>query len=256
MQTCALGSGSSGNSFFVQANGCSFLIDAGLSRKQIVQRMRMIGKEPSQLAGIFISHEHSDHIRGVDVLARKYSIPVYVTKGCYSSCWICSDDKLINIIEKDKAITLGGVEVLPFSKNHDATDPVSYAIMHKDRKISIMTDIGVACQNIIKHTQESNVIFLESNHDITMLENGPYPAYLKKRIASDNGHLSNYHAALLILQYATRKLRHLVLSHLSENNNTEELALQTMNSLIINRKDLDVDVIISGRHNPTKLIQV
>jgi phosphoribosyl 1,2-cyclic phosphodiesterase len=256
MKTSALASGSSGNCFFVESGNCSFLVDAGVSCKQIEQRMDKIGKDVSYLKGIFVTHEHSDHIRGVDVLARKYSVPVFVTKGCYENCSLVSDDSLVNFIDKDKVMKLDNVKVLPFSKNHDASDPVSYSVASGNKKVSFMTDIGVACNNVVKHVKDSNVLFMEANHDIEMLSNGRYPAYLKKRILSDNGHLSNYAAALCILEHATPKLKHIVLSHLSENNNTEEIALKTIKSLISNRKDLDLKIHLSSKHEPTELISI
>jgi len=258
MQTSALASGSSGNSFYIEINGTSFLVDAGISAKQIVERMNSIGKDASLLRGIFVTHEHVDHIRGIDVLSRKYSIPVFITKKCYDNCHVLTNDaSLINFIHKDKALDLDGIKILPFSKNHDANDPVSYSIVSSGKKVSVMTDIGVACNNVIQHTKDSNIIFLESNHDIDMLQNGRYPIYLKKRVASDNGHLSNYNAALLVLQHASSSLKHLVLSHLSQNNNTEEIALKTIKSLLQHREDLKkLQIHISNRERPTELITI
>jgi len=258
MHTSALASGSSGNSFFIEVNNQSFLVDAGISAKQIIERMDSIGKDASLLKGIFVTHEHVDHIRGIDVLSRKYSIPVFITKKCYDNCHILTNEaSLINFISKDNVFDLNGVKILPFSKNHDANDPVSYSIMSKGKKVSVMTDIGIACNNVIKHTKDSNIIFLESNHDIDMLQNGRYPIYLKRRVASDNGHLSNYNAALLVLQHASSKLKHLVLSHLSQNNNTEEIAMKTIMSLLQHREDLkELKIHISNRERPTELITI
>jgi phosphoribosyl 1,2-cyclic phosphodiesterase len=258
MKTSALASGSSGNCFFIESDKSSFLVDAGISCKQIVERMELLGKDASSLNGIFVTHEHSDHIRGIDVLSKKYSIPVFITKRCSDNCsHIVSDNSLLNFIEKDKILNLNKTKILPFSKNHDASDPVSYSIVSDKKKISVMTDVGIACSNIIKHTKDSNVIFLESNHDIDMLENGRYPIYLKRRIASDNGHLSNYNAALLVLEHASPKLQHVILSHLSENNNTQEIALKTIKDIINHRKDLkNLKIHLSNRNKPTKLISI
>ncbi len=258
MQTAALASGSSGNCFFIEVEGTSFLVDAGISAKQIVQRMDDLGKDASSLNGIFVTHEHSDHIRGIDVLSRKYSIPVFVTEKCYDHCNVLTNEaSLINFISKDKIFDLNGIKILPFSKNHDANDPVSYSVMNSNKKVSVMTDIGIACNNVIEHTKDSNVIFLESNHDIDMLQKGPYPIYLKRRVASDHGHLSNYNAALLVLQHASSKLKHLVLSHLSENNNTEDIALKTIKGLIEHREDLKkLKIHVSNRVRPTELITI
>ena len=258
MKTSALASGSSGNSFFIETNSSSLLVDAGISCKQVEKRLDSIGKDISILKGIFITHEHSDHIKGVDVLARKYSIPVFMTKACYENCQsIVSDSSLLKFIEKDKTLKFDGVKILPFSKNHDANDPVSYSVFSENKKISVMTDIGFSCANIIKHVKDSDLIFLESNHDVDMLQNGRYPAYLKQRILSDKGHLSNYAASILILQHATPKLKHIVLSHLSENNNTEELALKTIKTLLQHRKDLEhLRVHLSGRDKASELIDI
>ena len=258
IEVSALASGSSGNSFFIESNKSSFLVDAGISCKQAERRMEMIGKDASALKGIFITHEHTDHIRGVDVLSRKYSIPVFLTKECYSNCsHIVSDSDLVRFVEKNKAFRFNGANILPFPKSHDAHDPVSYTVISNGRKISVMTDIGVVCSNVIKNFRDSNIVFLESNHDVDMLKNGPYPAFLKERILSDGGHLSNYEASLLVLEHTTHKLKHVVLSHLSENNNTEEIALKTMKSLLQHRKDLKkLQIHISGRHEPTELISI
>lgn len=257
MQTAALASGSSGNSFFIESNKVPLLIDAGISCKQIEQRMGDLGKDASQLKGIFITHEHTDHIKGVDVLARKYEIPVFITSKCYESCRFSLDDNLVRFIERDKLLNLGNIRVLPFSKSHDANDPVSYTVFSNNKKVSVITDIGFACKNVVSNIQDSNVAFLESNHDINMLVDGPYPKYLKERILSKEGHLSNYAASLLVLEHASSSLKHLVLSHLSENNNTEEIALKTMKGMIDHRKDLkSLKVHLSGRHNPTELISI
>ncbi|MBU0614729.1 MAG: MBL fold metallo-hydrolase [Nanoarchaeota archaeon] len=256
MQSSALASGSSGNCFFIEANNTPFLIDAGISAKQICRRLESLGKDPEKIKGIFITHEHSDHIKGVDVLARKYNIPVYLTRKCHENCNIESDHSLVRHIEKDKELDFHGIKILPFSKNHDASDPVSYAIAYREKKLSVMTDIGLVCNNVIDHISGSDLIFMESNHDLQMLEKGPYPAYLKKRIASDFGHLSNYAAALCLLEHASPKLKHVILSHLSENNNTEEIALKTIRSLLSTRKDLSLKIHLSGRQKPTEIITI
>jgi len=255
MQTSALASGSSGNSFFVQANGTSLLIDAGISCKEVESRMEKIGKDVSSLKGIFITHEHGDHIKGVDVLARKYSVPVYITRKCYDACSrLVSDSDLLHFIEKDKVMDFNGVKILPFSKHHDAFDPVSYCILCDGKKIGVMTDIGMACGNVISHIKDSDLLYLESNHDTAMLQEGSYPAHLKQRIISDGGHLSNYTASLLILQHASSRLQHVVLSHLSEENNTDKIALKTMKSLLQHRKDLEhLQIHLSSKHEPTEL---
>ncbi|MFH1641865.1 MAG: MBL fold metallo-hydrolase [Nanoarchaeota archaeon] len=257
MQAAALASGSSGNCFFIGSGKTSFLVDAGISSKQICLRLNSLNKDPSELKGIFISHEHSDHIKGVDVLSRKHSIPIYLTKECYDSCFITKGKDLINFIKKKSSLKINGIKINSFSKYHDAAEPISFSVTAKNKKVSVMTDIGCCCKNVISNLKTSNMVFLESNYDIDMLENGPYPYFLKKRIASDYGHLSNYTAALLILEHASSKLKNVVLSHLSENNNTEELALKTMKGLVYTRKDLkNLKISVSGRNKATELISI
>lgn len=252
---CALASGSSGNCFFIEA-GNGFLVDAGISCKQIEERLGSIGKDISDINALFVTHEHADHIRGIDVLSRKHSIPIFINKETYESGYFNSDE-LINIIKNGQAIKFGGAKITAFSKSHDAANPVSYAFEYKNKKASVITDIGYACNNVISNVKRSNLLFLESNHDIKMLENGGYPAFLKKRIRSNVGHLSNYDAALLVLSHASSSLKSVVLSHLSQNNNLPELAMKTFNGLVKERKDLrDIGVHLSSREEPTELICV
>lgn len=257
MEFCALASGSSGNCFYVKEGDSAILIDAGISAKQITERLSHINQSPELIEGIFVTHEHIDHIRGIDVFARRYGIPIYITKGTLESSFVCRDEELLNVIKNNECIKINGLNIEAFSKSHDAADPVSYSIEAKDRKLSVITDIGFGCKSVIEHVECSDSLILESNHDIDMLQNGPYPAYLKQRIASDLGHISNYDASLLVLEHAKRKMNNIVLSHLSENNNKEEIALKTMKSLLKNRKDLkNLKICISGRHKPTKLISI
>ena len=146
------------------------------------------------------------------------------------------------------------MEILPFSKSHDAKEPVSYLVSCKNKKVGIMTDIGYACNNVIDHIQDCSSLILESNHDLNMLKNGRYPIFLKRRITSDKGHLSNYDAALLILEHAKPEIKNIILSHLSINNNTPEIAFNTFNSIIKERKDLKkLNISISNREKPTDL---
>ena len=256
MKTCALASGSSGNCFYIEHDKTCFLVDAGISSRQIIQRLESIGRRAAALSGIFITHEHIDHVRGVDALARKFSLPVFLTRKCHAGCRdICSDETLVRHIEKDTELEFGGVRILPFSKNHDACDPVSYAISANGRKVSVMTDIGSVTASVVSHLRNSNIVYLESNHDISMLEQGPYPEYLKVRILSDRGQLSNLAAARLVEEHGTAQLKHLVLSHLSESNNTRASALRTMKNQLASRSDLGrVVVSVSGRHEPTALM--
>ncbi len=254
-EVSVLASGSSGNCFYVGSDKSDILIDAGISCKQIAQRLNKIGKDIKNIQAVFVTHEHIDHIRGLNILSKQYNIPIYINKGTLDLSFINSAKA--NIIETDEELDFNGLNILPFSKSHDASEPVSYLIKNKSKKISVITDIGYSCENVIQSVSESDLLILEANHDVNMLKNGPYPVFLKKRIASKLGHLSNYDAALLVLEHAKNKLHHVLLSHLSINNNTPELALNTFSSIVKERSDLKkLKTLLSCREKPTELITI
>jgi len=255
MEFCALASGSSGNCFYVKKGKNAVLIDCGISAKQVVERLSKIGEKPENIKGIFVTHEHTDHIRGIDVFASNYNVPIYATRGTLNNSFICRDDRLINHVKNKELIKLNGLMVEAFSKSHDAADPVSYSVEAGGKRISVITDIGFACKNVIDYVSCANSVILESNHDVNMLENGPYPAYLKQRIASEKGHISNYDAALLVLQHGSKKLKNVMLAHLSQNNNTPKVALKSFD-LLKERKDLKIDVHLSCREEPSECIRL
>ncbi|HRZ85336.1 MAG TPA: MBL fold metallo-hydrolase [Candidatus Paceibacterota bacterium] len=254
MEICALASGSSGNCFYVANDKCSILIDAGISAKQIVERLNLIKKDPEDIEGIFITHEHSDHVKGSDVFARKFNVPIFATKGTVFNGFLCSNPELINIIRNNETLKIKGMEVTAFSKSHGAADPVSYSVVN-NKKISIITDAGYGCDNIISNVSDSDFLCLESNHDRNMLDNGPYPWPLKKLVGSDRGHLSNMQAALCVLEHGSQHLKHVMLSHLSKINNTPEIALNTF-KILKERKDLNCKVTVSTREMITPIFKI
>ena len=257
MQFCALASGSSGNCFYIEKGDNAILIDCGISSKQIVERLTLLKKSPERVKAIFVTHEHGDHTKGVDVFASRFKVPIYATKRTVMSRFLCRDESLIHTIKNKESLKVNGLRIEAFPKSHDAADPVSYLIEADKKRVSTITDVGYGCKNVIEHIALSDGLVLESNHDQKMLKYGPYPDYLKKWVASDVGHLSNSQAALLVLEHAKTCLKELVLGHLSENNNTEEKALQTMRGMIKNRKDLNNTTIrISGRYRPTEMITI
>lgn len=255
MEISALASGSSGNCFYVENEGNAVLIDAGISAKQIVERLMNLKKSVEKIRGIFITHEHGDHVRGVDVFARQFQVPVFATKKTAKNCFLCSQEDLINHIKNNEIVDLGGMKIEAFSKPHSCVDPVSYNIFN-GKRVSVITDVGYASQNIIDNVSDSDFLCLESNHDEMMLECGPYPYFLKKWIKSNEGHLSNLQSALCVLEYANKKLGHIILSHLSQINNKPELALDTFNFLLKERKDLHAKISVSERFNATPLFKV
>ncbi len=257
MKISALSSGSNGNCFYIsnKKNNSSILIDAGISCRKIVGNLNFIGENPKKIKGIFVTHEHSDHIKGLDVLARKYQIPIFATKKTIKNSFLCSQKHLINEIKNNETIKIKGLEIEAFSKSHDAADPVSFAI-NNGKKISIITDIGHTCQNVRDFVHDSDFLVIETNHDLSMLENGPYPYFLKQRINSNIGHLSNFHAGLCVMEYGKSKLKNVMLAHLSKTNNTSQIALNTFKSLIKERYDLDPRILVSEKQIPTNLISV
>ena len=254
MKVAALSSGSCGNCFYVSHNDHSILVDVGISCRQVEERLSLLGESAEKIKGIFITHEHTDHIKGVDVFARKFNVPIFATKGTIRNSFLCSDESLINEIKSNEVLKVAGLSVEPFSKYHDASEPVSYTIRN-DKTLSIITDIGHACKNVVEHVNDSDFLILEANHDLKMLENGPYPYFLKQRIGSDIGHLSNLHSGLCVMEHGTRKLKNIMLAHLSEINNFPQLAFSTFNSLVKERMDLKPNILLSTR-NPTNLMLV
>lgn len=253
LQVCALASGSSGNCFYVGNGKGGVLIDAGISAKQICLRMAARGLQPENVRGIFVTHEHSDHILGIDVFARKFRVPVFTTRKTAAACFLCEDAHLIRVIQNTEEVKLAGMTIEAFGKFHDAIDPVSYTISSVKKRVSVMTDLGHACKRVQEQISEADFLFLESNHDERMLRDGSYPEELKQLILSDIGHLSNRQAGLCVLEYASQRLKHVVLSHLSENNNTPQLALRTFMKLVKERSDLALNVGLSVREEATQV---
>lgn len=219
----SLNSGSNANCYYVSNGVTGLLVDAGLSCRETEKRMQRLGLNLQQVKAIFISHEHSDHINGLEVLSKKYQLPVYVSEKTWNNSNLSVDVQLLKHFGKDEEVLIDDLQVKCFSKSHDAADPFSFMISHQSINVSVITDIGYACKQVLKHFQQSHVVFLESNYCETMLANGDYPYHLKRRISGNEGHLSNQQALDVFLNYRTPQLSHLILSHLSKNNNKPEL---------------------------------
>lgn len=258
MRLAALSSGSDGNCFYVEKDGSAILVDAGLNSKNIYQRLAMLNLNPASIKAIFLTHEHIDHIRGCDVFARSLKIPIFATQGTIMGGFLCSDESLIHKIKKDTALKIEGFDVKAFSKSHKAAEPVSYIITDSKLKktASVITDLGYSCKNTNNAISLSDFIFLESNHDINMLEEGHYPHFLKNWIKGDSGHLSNMQASLAILEHASPKLKNVVLSHLSRHNNSSDVALKTFNTVLKERSNFKASVSVSLENSPTQLFSL
>lgn len=255
MKVSALASGSSGNCFYIENNNSAVLVDVGISAKKLVERMNFLNLNAKKIKAIFITHEHGDHVKGTDVFSKKFNVPVFATRGTISNSCLCSNENMINEISTNERVLIKGLEIEPFAKSHKAAEPVSYSVFSQSKVVSVITDAGYACKNINERIAMSDFLFLESNHDIKMLENGPYPYFLKKWIASNSGHLSNIQAGLAVLENGNR-IKNVVLSHLSKTNNLPDVALKTFKNIVKERSDFNAKVSVSLADAPTKLFSV
>ena len=256
MKMSAIASGSNGNSYYVESETDSVVVDLGISCKEFVSRMRQNKLNPNRLSGIFVTHEHSDHIRGIDVFCRRFEIPLYITEKTFNATKLKINDRLVNFIKSNDNIKLGNLKINSFIKNHDAIDPCSFLLSSEGKNISVMTDIGIPCQNIIDALKKSDVTFLASNYDDEMLAQSKYPYFLKERISGNAGHLSNYQASMLVLEHAMPRLKKVFLSHLSGNNNTPELAYNYFKKAIEQRKDLNIQTVVFSRSEASKVFEL
>jgi phosphoribosyl 1,2-cyclic phosphodiesterase len=224
-----LASGSKGNAIYISNGETSILIDAGLTGIEIERRMASQGLAMTEISAIIVSHEHSDHIRGVGVLARKHDLPVFISSKTRQAAAapLGRIDK-ISLFSCGSDFTIEGLRIRPFSTSHDADDPVGFTIGCDGKKIGIATDLGIATAMVKEHLKECCCIVMEANHDLKMLEDGPYPWPLKQRIRSRTGHLSNESSKELLMDVIHDGLKHVILAHLSETNNTPEKALSVV----------------------------
>ena len=221
----SLNSGSNGNCYYVGNEREAILVDAGISCRETEKRMARLGLSMQRVKAIFISHEHSDHIRGLAVLAKKYSLPIYITDGTVHHCGDVPKE-LCNTLRSYLPVKIGSLEVTAFPKHHDAVEPHSFMIADGDIRIGVFTDIGATCEHLIRHFAQCHAAFLEANYDEEMLEQGRYPFYLKRRIRGGKGHLSNKQALELFITHKPAFMSHVLLAHLSKDNNCPELAQQ------------------------------
>jgi phosphoribosyl 1,2-cyclic phosphodiesterase len=243
VQVCALASGSNGNCYYIGNEHEAVLIDAGINCKQILLRFEAAGLNPSKVKAIFITHEHSDHVCGAKVLSKKLCVPVFLTRGTYLNLIEPSRPQVFRFVEPGRELTIGNITVHPFRKKHDAAQPCSYRVEIEGRNIGVLTDLGSPCEESIANLRLCEILFLESNYDEKSLWEGPYPWPLKKRIASDLGHLSNLQALQLVEQHANGNLKTIFLSHLSGENNSPKMAAEAF--LPLNEK---YQIELTSRH--------
>jgi len=222
---CTLASGSKGNATYISDGETSILIDAGLSGKEIQRRLTSQGLSAEQLNAIIVTHEHSDHIKGVGILSRRYKLPVYINQKTEKAAPELGKLHAVRPFECGKAFTVDKLAIHPFSISHDAHDPSGFTIGQNGTTIAIATDLGIATSMVREHLKHCALLIMEANHDPQMLQTGPYPWPLKQRIQSRVGHLSNADSKRLLQELQHENLRHVILAHLSEINNTPDKAL-------------------------------
>jgi len=224
----SLGSGSAGNALLVESGETCLMLDCGFGLRETVSRMQRLGRQPADLAGILVTHEHGDHLGGVFGLARKHALPVWMTHGTWSASRHTDAGLDLRIIDSHRFLSIGDIEVQPFPVPHDAREPVQYVFASADRRIGILTDIGEITPHVRAMLAGCEALVLECNHDARMLAESTYPASLKRRIAGRHGHLENSAAAALLGQIDCSNLQHLVAAHLSERNNSPRLAVAAL----------------------------
>jgi phosphoribosyl 1,2-cyclic phosphodiesterase len=226
-------------------------VDAGISCRETEIRMKRLGLDISKLKAIFISHEHKDHISGITVLSKKYKLPVYITEGTQKNGKVSLERKLVQRFSANEIIKVGGLTITGFQKNHDAEDPHSFVVSSGPIKIGVFTDIGIVCEKVMHHFKQCNAVFLEANYDEQMLQDGNYPYFLKQRITDGRGHLSNTQALELFQNHKPSYMSHLILSHLSKNNNSPELVRQ-----LFSKYAAGTHVTIASRDRETEIFHI
>ncbi|WP_018478696.1 MBL fold metallo-hydrolase [Pontibacter roseus] len=247
----SLNSGSNGNCYYIGNEQEAVLVDAGISCRETETRMYRLGLSMRKVKAIFVSHEHSDHIRGIPVLARKYKLPVYITPDTLFRSRMDLDRVEVLSFTGYKPVHVGGLSVTAFPKFHDAADPHSFVVEGNGVKIGVFTDIGAPCDHVIRHFQQCHAAFLETNYDDGMLDQSYYPYYLKRRIRGGHGHLSNRQALELFMAHKPAFMSHVFLSHLSKDNNCPKLA----KSLFETCAD-GTEVVVASRFEETPVYHI
>ena len=247
----SLNSGSNGNCYYIGNETEAVLIDAGLSCRETENRMRLNGLSMKIVKAIFISHEHTDHIKGLSLLAEKYNLPVYITSVTLRNSCLSFSSHLPKTFKAYEPVHVDGLTITAFPKYHDAEDPHSFIISYNNVSVGVFTDIGRSCTHVTNHFSKCDAAFLEANYDEDLLRNGRYPVYLKRRISSGQGHLSNKQALEVFIKYRPPFMSHLFLSHLSKENNCPLLAKQLFEKHSVNTK-----IIVASRYEQTAVYAI
>ncbi|WP_067727805.1 MBL fold metallo-hydrolase [Oceanobacillus damuensis] len=253
-----LASGSTGNAFYIESNEQKFLVDAGLSGKQMDHLFSKVNVDPAQLTGILVTHEHSDHIKGLGIIARKYNLPIYANEKTWNAMEkslgkLSLDQKFIFGMEEVK--TFGDMDIESFGVSHDAAEPMFYTFRHDGKKVALVTDLGYVSERIKKTVEDADAYIFEANHDVGMLRMGRYPWSVKRRILGDSGHVSNEDAGLALTDIISNRTKRIYLAHLSLDNNMKDLARMSVQN-VLHERGIEIDLQDTDPKNPTALYEV
>jgi phosphoribosyl 1,2-cyclic phosphodiesterase len=232
MQLHVLASGSAGNAVLIELGGRKLLIDAGISARRIERGLAGVGLQVADLDGVLITHEHSDHIQGIPVLVKRHGVSVYARPATWAA--MPGQEKIPAECRRElgNSLNVGAVKIVPFPTSHDAADPVGFCFYYKNIKWIVATDLGVVTRQVAEALSYADVAVLESNHDVEMLQTGPYPYFLKQRIQGKTGHLSNHEAGQILAQISRPRVMQVFLAHLSQHNNHPLLAERTVSEVL------------------------
>jgi len=265
MRMCSIASGSSGNCIYIGTEATHLLVDAGISCKRTLEGLGQLGLTGRDIDGILITHEHSDHISGLGVMCRKFGMPIFATKGTISAIKRVSnlgeiDDSLFRVVREDEKFILKDITVNPMKISHDAAQPVAYRFQYGKKRMAVATDLGTYNEYIVENLRGMDALLLEANHDINMLQVGPYPYALKQRILGNKGHLSNELSGKLLSRLLHDNLKTVFLGHLSKENNLAELAYETVRleiSMADNPyKPDDFPIYVAERSELSRMVEI
>ncbi|MBI5645467.1 MAG: MBL fold metallo-hydrolase [Ignavibacteriae bacterium] len=260
MNIIVLNSGSNGNAVYVEspASGAAVLLDCGISNRQIETRLKVHGRFTNSIRGVFITHEHGDHIRGVQSFSKHNRVPVYLTEQTYRNFWQRDGLKGFHFINPDgeNSVAVEDISVRAFPKSHDAADPVFFLVEIGDKRFLYVTDLGASNERLDALIPTVDALMLESNYDSDMLWNGDYPEDLKERVDSELGHLSNEQAMTLLDTHAGGDLRLLIFAHISENNNTPEIVAREAEALLARKPGFTPRFELASRHTVSEVYTI
>ncbi|QKY70805.1 MBL fold metallo-hydrolase [Lentibacillus sp. CBA3610] len=253
-----LASGSTGNAFYIESDKEKLLIDAGLSGKQMDRLFREVAVDPASLTGILVTHEHSDHIKGLGIIARKYNLPIYANE----KTWHAMENAIGNVsldqkfhFGMEEVKTFGDIDVESFGVSHDAAEPMFFTFRNDGKKVALVTDLGYVSERIKRTVEDADAYIFEANHDVGMLRMGRYPWNVKRRILSDSGHVSNEDCGLALGDLISNRTNRIYLAHLSQDNNMKDLARMSVDN-ILKERGINLDICDTDPKNPTALYEV